>query len=77
MFCGAGGGAWMFHQQNELKRVAGLRREKPWRAQWIYIAGPASADKRALLLKKSLQLVNALDGFTPEKMLPLIDSLGK
>jgi hypothetical protein len=77
VFCGAGGGAWMFHQQNELKRVAGLRRDTPWRAQWIYIAGPATADKRVLLLKKPPRLVNALDGFAPEKMLPLIDSLGK
>jgi hypothetical protein len=75
LFCGAGDGAWVFHQRNELKRVAGLRRRTPWRAQWLYLAGPATPDKRALLLKNRAQLMNGMDGFAPKKILPLIDSL--
>jgi hypothetical protein len=77
VFCGGGDGAWIFHQHNELKRVASLRRETPWRWQGTYVCGPATADKRALVLKKVPGLINGISCFTQELMRPLIDSLRK
>jgi len=75
VFCGAGDGAWILHQHNELKRVFGLRRQTPWLWQGTYVSGPATADKRALFLKKPPGLINGLDGFKPELMQPLVDLL--
>lgn len=75
LFCGAGDGAWMFHQQNELKRIAGLRRDNPWRGQFTVLAGPATGDKRAMVFRKPPGLLNIMDGFAPEKMKPLLDAL--
>jgi hypothetical protein len=75
LFCGAGDGAWMFHQQNELKRIAGLRRDNPWRGQFTVLAGPATGDKRAMVFRKPPGLLNIMDGFALEKMKPLVDAL--
>jgi hypothetical protein len=75
LFCGAGDGAWIFHQQNELNRIAGLRRNNPWRGQFTVLAGPATGDKRAMVFRRPPGLLNIMDGFALEKLKPLFDAL--
>jgi hypothetical protein len=67
LFFGAGGGAWKYHQQSELKRMQGSRRE-PLRANFTYLAAPGTADKKVALLKKEPNLINGLEGFCAMQM---------
>ncbi|PWT98016.1 MAG: hypothetical protein C5B51_30210 [Terriglobia bacterium] len=74
LFFGAGGGAWKYHQQSELKRIQASRRE-PLRVSFTYLAGPPTADKKVSLLKKEPGLINGLEGFAPEKLSPFLAAL--
>ncbi len=68
LFFGHGDGAWKFHQQSELKRIQGSQRNQALLPQFSYLAGPATADKRVALLKKELNLINGLEGFSEAAM---------
>lgn len=48
LYYGAGDEAWRYHQQNELKRIRGLRTGKPLPPERLYLAGPNSDDKDLL-----------------------------
>jgi hypothetical protein len=63
LFYGAGDEAWKFHQQNELKKIQGLRSEKPLMASYTYLAGPATDDKELMLTLDGPNLINSLSGF--------------
>jgi TIR domain len=76
LFYGAGDEAWKFHQQNELKKIQGLRSEKPLTAIYTYLAGPATDDKELLLTLDEPNLINSLSGFSEPAMEAFLTAVG-
>ncbi|MFT4103295.1 MAG: TIR domain-containing protein [Burkholderiaceae bacterium] len=75
LFYGAGDEAWKFHQQNEIRKQMGLRGERAPALQYLYLAGPRTADKDLLLSLGEPGLVDAIDGFSEAALAPLLDAL--
>jgi len=63
LFFGAGDGAWRKHQLSELTRVQGSRRDRPLRANFTYLSGPDTTDKKVLRFKKEPNLIDGMAGF--------------
>ena len=76
LFYGAGDEAWKFHQQNEIKKIQGLRSEKPLMASYTYLAGPATDDKELLLTLDEPNLINSLSGFSEQAMEAFLLAVG-
>jgi hypothetical protein len=76
LFYGAGDEAWKFHQQNELKKMRGLRGEKPMPADYTYLAGPVTDDKDLLLTLDEPNLINGLDALPPTALEGFLRSVG-
>ena len=75
LFFGAGDGAWKRAQESEIKRVQGLRIDKPLLARFTYLAGAATPDKKMLKLTQKNGLIDGLDGFSEALMAPFLDAL--
>jgi hypothetical protein len=76
-FYGAGGEAWKRTVESDLKKMKGYRGEKALPANFVYLAQPATGDKRDLVDMEEPNLMNGLEGFRPSEMQPLLDALGK
>src|SRR5574337_753197 len=68
LFYGAGDGAWMGSQQNELLKIGGLRRDRPLLAAFTYLAGPGNDDKDLMLAMEEPNLIDGLNGFSDAAM---------
>lgn len=49
LYYGSGDDAWKYHQQNELRRIRGLRTERPLPADTVVLAPPDNDDKAVLV----------------------------
>jgi hypothetical protein len=77
MFYGAGGEAWKRTVESDLKKMKGYRGEKALPPNFVYLAQPATGDKRDLIDMEEPNVVNGLDGFQPALIQPLLDALAK
>ncbi len=68
--------AWVQGQLRELLKARGLRRDRPIRAQAVYLAGPQSADKEEFLTRHALMLGRPGE-CAPESLAPFLKELGK
>lgn len=75
LFFGAGDGAWRHAQESEIKRVQGLRIDKPLLARFTFLAGEATPDKKVLKLTKTPGLLDGLAGFSEALMEPFLKAL--
>lgn len=75
LFFGAGDGAWMAQQRSELFRLQALRRATAPITVYTCLAGDRTPDKRAALLRRTPNLIDLLDGFSPAAMDPLVAEL--
>jgi hypothetical protein len=62
LYYGAGDEAWKYHQQNELRRVRGLRTGAPLPPEHVYLAAPNSDDKDLLVDLGEARLVDGRAG---------------
>jgi len=76
IFYGAGDEAWKYYKQNELKKIRGLRREKPILAEYTYLAGPATDDKELLVSIEEPNVVDGRNGFSEATMEGFLRALG-
>jgi len=75
MYYGAGDEAWKFHQQNEVRKISGVRASNRPPPLYVYLADPPCADKELLQSLQEPGLIDGLAGFAPALLAPLIDSL--
>jgi hypothetical protein len=76
MFYGVGGEAWKRTVESDLKKMKGYRGEKPLPSTFVYLAEPATDDKKDLIDMEEPNLINGLEGFQPAPMKPFLDALG-
>jgi len=74
LFYGMGDDAWKYHQQNEMKKVRGARREKP-PLMYTYLAGPAGDDKQ-FVADTEKNVIDGREAFAEESLKPLASALG-
>jgi hypothetical protein len=77
LFFGAGDGAWMAQQRGELQRTQSLRRDRPLAAVFTCLSGPLTADKRAVIMRMTPNLINVVDSFTDATMQPFLRAVPK
>jgi hypothetical protein len=68
--------AWVQGQLRELLKARGLRRNRPIRAQAVFLAGPPSVDKDDFLTRHAL-LIGRPGECTPESLGPFLKEFGK
>ena len=76
LFFGAGDGAWMAQQRSELQRVQALRRDRPPMPVFTCLTGERTPDKRAVLLRRTPNVIDLLDGFSADALQPLLHAIG-
>jgi TIR domain len=74
IFYGAGDEPWKRTMESDLRRN-GFLRERPLRASYTYLAGPATADKKDLVDLEEPNLINGLSGFSEGAMRPFLEAL--
>lgn len=77
LFYGAGDQTWKYYQQTELKKMRGLRGDRPLRAEFTYIAAPHTADKDLLVSLAEGNLVDALEGLSETAMGPFMQAISE
>jgi hypothetical protein len=75
LFFGAGDGAWMAQQRSELQRVQALRRDRPPMPVFTCLVGERTSDKRAVLLRRTPNVIDLLDGFSEAPLQPLLHAV--
>jgi hypothetical protein len=75
IFYGAGDEAWKYYKQNELKKIGGLRRERPILAEYTYLAGPTTDDKELLVSLEEPNVIDGRNGFAEATMEGLLRAL--
>ena len=75
LFFGAGDGAWRKHQVSELARVQALRRDRPLRAAFTYLAAPETTDKKVLRIKREPNLIEGVAGFQVSSLRPFLQAV--
>jgi len=73
LFYGAGDDTWRFFQQNEIKKIRGLRRNDP-PVVFTYLAAPSTEKKQALAATGNA-LIDGLEGFSEASLRPLLKAL--
>jgi hypothetical protein len=73
LFYGAGDEAWKFHQENELRRMAGLQQGRRSPPVHLYVAAPPGADKELLLSLAETNLIDGSAGFSEAALAPLVE----
>ena len=74
LFYGSGDETWMYHQQNELRKVRGARRSKP-PLTFTVLAAPASDDKEIIAATEK-NVIDVRNGFSDDQLKPLEEALG-
>jgi hypothetical protein len=77
LFYGAAGELWLTGKLRDLRRSAGLGREKPWRGRAIYVAAPASPHKQRFRTLEAMLIHEPAGGFDPSALEPFLDELSK
>ncbi len=75
LFYGAGDEAWKRTLDNELKKMPGYRGGKPLLASYTYLADPKTSDKEDLIDMEEPNLINALAGFSEEKLSAFVQAV--
>ena len=75
LFYGAGDEGWKRTVDNELKKSAAYRGNRPLRASVTYLAEPRTGDKQDLIDEELPGLIDVLGGFDPAAMTPFIELL--
>lgn len=77
LFYGTGDEAWKRSVDNDVKKIFGYGRDKPLQAKFTYLAAPATADKQDLVDLEEPDLIDGLDGFSPDDLKPVISALAE
>ncbi|PWT82994.1 MAG: hypothetical protein C5B58_07245 [Acidobacteria bacterium] len=72
LFYGAGDQTWKYFQQTELKKMRGLRGEKPLLAEVTYVAAPSTEDKEVVVSLAEGDVIDALNGLSEAGLAPFI-----
>ena len=75
LYYGTGDEAWKYHQQNDLRKLQGLVRERPLRASFTCLAQPLSDDKELLQAMAEDDTLDLLDTVDAERLAPLLNAL--
>lgn len=76
LYYGAGDETWKYHQENELRKLQGLDRQRPLRARFTLLAPPLSDDKEVLQALADTDTLDGLNGLQPQALAPLAAALG-
>ncbi len=68
IFYGKGDEAWKRSKVNELKKMNAYKRDKPLLGNYTYLAEPGTMDKRELVELDMPNVINGLEGFSPDIM---------
>ncbi|MBC7779269.1 MAG: hypothetical protein H7125_04115 [Proteobacteria bacterium] len=75
LFYGAGDEAWKYHQENELRKMAGLHVSHSAPPVHLYVSAPASPDKELLVSLQEPNLIDGSGGLAVEALAPFIAAL--
>lgn len=75
LFYGTGDQTWKYYQQTELKKMQGLRGDKPLLAEFTYVATPSTGDKELLVSLAEGDVIDALNGLSETGMAPFINAV--
>jgi hypothetical protein len=76
LYHGAGDAVWRRLQESEIKKTAGQRRDRPWRAVVTYLAGPTTEDKQGDIDIGRKGLIDGLAGLNDTTLASLCRALG-
>lgn len=68
IFYGAADEAWKYYKQNELRKIRGLRRDRPLLAEYTYLAPPPTDDKELLVSVEEPNVIDGRNGFSEATM---------
>src|SRR5215469_286837 len=75
VFYGAGDEAWKHAVENDIRRAAAFRSDKPLLHHFTYLAVPFTEDKEELVELGDSYAINALSGFDESGLTPVLDLL--
>jgi hypothetical protein len=75
VFYGAGTDGWMDSVSSELEQAAAWRAGRPFTGVFRWIAAPVTDDKLDALRKPRPDVIDAFDGFSPERLAPILKAL--
>lgn len=75
LFYGAGDEAWKRTMDNELKKMAGYRGERPLLASYTYLTDPATGDKQDLVAMEEPDVIDGLGGVPEERLAAFVQAL--
>lgn len=75
LFYGTGDQTWKYYQQTELKKMRGLRGDKPLLAEFTYVAAASTGDKELLVSLAEGDVIDALNGLSETGMAPFINAV--
>jgi TIR domain len=75
VFYGAGGEAWKRTVDNDLKRMKAYRGEKSLLANFVFLAGPSTADKNDLIELEEPNVIDGLRGIADAGMEPFLSEI--
>jgi hypothetical protein len=76
LYYGAGDAVWRRLQESEIKKTAGQRRDRPWRAVVTFLAGPVTEDKQGDIDIGRKGLIDGLAGLSDTTLASLCRALG-
>ena len=76
LYYGAGDAVWRRLQESEIKKTAGQRRDRPWRAFVTYLAGPVTEDKQGDIDLGRPGVIDGLAGLNDTTLASLCRALG-
>jgi hypothetical protein len=75
LFYGTGDQTWKYYQHSELKKMQGVRGDKPLLAEFTYVAGPNTGDKELLVSLAEEDVIDGLNGLSETGMAPFINAI--
>lgn len=75
VFYGSGDEAWRRSVESDIRKIKGARADRPLSADYIYLAEPATGDKKDLIELEEADLVNGLDGFAESSLTAFLAAL--
>jgi len=75
LYYGAGDEAWKRTVENDLRKAAAHREQKPSLTPFIFLAPPATEDKNELIELGESNLINGMNGFNESELEPILHSL--
>ena len=75
LFYGSGDQTWKYYQETELKKLRGLRADRPLLAEFTYVAAPGTDDKELLVSIGESNVIDGLNGLSDAGMAPFMRAL--